>query len=182
MDAETMRSHGARAAPVWKRILAFLLDLYLALAVTSALVVLVAPRSDLSLASALSDPAGIVTPLAAAAFAYLALLVLLYHVACEYLLGQTPGMLLFNLRVRTTRPPVKRGAAARSDARTSTAPSDADGAGLTFSQALVRNLFLLPLFPFYLFWLVEPLFYVFQGERLLEHWTRTETVEGDRHR
>lgn len=146
-----------RPAAVWKRILAFLLDLYLGLAVASSLITLIAPSANIAVADAIAQPSLIVTPLLAAAFVYLAIFITLYHVACEYIVGQTPGMLLFGLSIRNNRAQGKD--------------------GLTFGQALVRNLFLIPLFPFYLFWLVEPLFYVFQGERLLEHWTRTETVE-----
>lgn len=146
-----------RPAAVWKRVLAFLLDLYLGLAVASALISLIIPSADIGIANAIAEPSLIVTPFLAAAFLYLALFIVLYHVACEYIVGQTPGMLLFGLSIKNKRANDKE--------------------SLTFGQALIRNLFLIPLFPFYLFWLIEPLFYVFQGERLLEYWTKTETVE-----
>ena len=146
-----------RPAAVWKRILAFLLDLYLGIAAASALIGLITPNTNIAIADAIANPSLVITPLLAAAFLYLMVFIVLYHVACEYIVGQTPGMLLFGLSIKNKRENTKE--------------------GLTFGQALIRNLFLIPLFPFYLFWLVEPLFYVFQGERLLEYWTKTETVE-----
>jgi uncharacterized RDD family membrane protein YckC len=195
---------------VWKRILAFLLDLYLGLAIAGSLALLVVPDTSIHVTDAITHPERIATPLVIAAFAYLALFILLYHVACEYLVGQTPGMLLFGLVIRQTRPgrtqettsDVARRVATETGASWMRERSEKDEenermnikgikseeirneenaerseGNLTFAQALLRNLFLLPFFPFYLLWLIEPLFYVFQGERLLEYWSKTETVE-----
>ena len=141
-----------RQARVWKRILAFIVDLYIGVMVFSAFFIIIMQQAPRSLADAFSAA---LTPAAAAAVIYASVFLLLYHVFCEYIVGQTPGMLLFRVSVENTQPKKE----------------------LSFWQALVRNLFLLPVFPFTLLWIIEPLYYVFQGQRLLEYWTRTDTVE-----
>ena len=148
----------SRPAAVWKRILAFILDLYLAVAMAGSLALLITPKAGADISSAIAHPELIATPTIIAAFFYLTLFIMIYHVFCEYIVGQTPGMLLFGLVIKNNN------ASLTGD--------------LTFMQALTRNLFLIPFFPWViLLWLIEPLFYVFQGERLLEYWTHTETVE-----
>jgi uncharacterized RDD family membrane protein YckC len=131
----------ARTARVWKRMLAFLLDLYLSLVVCIGLVLVIVGEIPFSFTmdSHLS-------PVALAALTYMSIFVLLYHVFCEYILGQTPGMLLFGLTAQRTNAKKPMG----------------------FWESLGRNLFILPFFPFTLLWIVEPVYYMFQGERLLE--------------
>lgn len=141
-----------RVARVWKRILAFLLDLYLSIMVFSAFLIVIESELPHNIDQLVN--AGL-SPLAMAAVLYASLFVLLYHVFCEYIIGQTAGMMLFGVYVQ---PEKKK-------------------QPLRFWQALVRNLFLLPFFPFTLLWIIEPVYYVFQGERLLERWTDTQTVE-----
>ncbi|MFC1647838.1 RDD family protein [Nanoarchaeota archaeon] len=46
-----------------------------------------------------------------------------------------------------------------------------------FFRCIVRNLFILPFFPFNLLWIVEPLYLAFKGRRVLEQLTGTNTVE-----
>jgi hypothetical protein len=48
--------------------------------------------------------------------------------------------------------------------------------GITMPRALLRNCFVLPFFPFYVFWFVEPLYLAFYKERFLERITGTKTV------
>ncbi|HLD05549.1 MAG TPA: RDD family protein [Candidatus Nanoarchaeia archaeon] len=73
----------------------------------------------------------------------------LYLVLLEFLLRQTVGMMLLGLYV--------------------------DGQ-VSFWRVLIRNLFIVPFFPFFLLWLVEPIYLFFRGERWLEHLTHTRTV------
>lgn len=47
---------------------------------------------------------------------------------------------------------------------------------ITIPRALLRNCFILPFFPFYIFWVVEPLYLAFYKERFLEKITGTKTV------
>lgn len=140
-----------RPARVWKRILAFLVDLYIGVMVFSAFFIIVEHELPTTIAAAAS---AMLSPAAIAALIYACIFLMLYHTFAEYIVGQTVGMVLFNLSIKSvTKKP------------------------LTFWQAVTRNLFLLPVFPLTLLWIIEPLYYVFQGERLLEYWTHTTTVE-----
>lgn len=81
------------------------------------------------------------------------LLVVLYFTLCEYFLGQTAGKRLLDLRAENL-----------------------EGNTPTFWQCLVRNLVFLPIFPFMLFWIIDPLYLVFTKQRLSEQLSRTRTV------
>jgi len=72
-----------------------------------------------------------------------------YFVLFEYLLGQTPGMMLLNTRVKDLP---------------------------LLWQALVRNAFLIPVFPLVLFWIIEPLFVMTTKRGALERITNTRTL------
>lgn len=146
-----------RQARVWKRLLAFALDLYLSLMLFSAFLLIVESEMPGNFSGMVA--AGF-TPLAMAAIVFASVFVLLYHVFSEWTVGQTIGMMLFGITVAQTQ---KKTAQKRT--------------GMRFWQALVRNLFILPFFPFTILWVVEPMYYMFRGERLLEHWTETQTVE-----
>ncbi len=77
-------------------------------------------------------------------------LALLYLSLLEFFLHQTVGMMLLGLYVEGS---------------------------VSFSRALLRNVFIIPFFPFFLLWVVEPLYLFFRGERWLERLTSTRTVE-----
>ena len=85
----------------------------------------------------------------AAAIALLFTIALAYFALFEYVLGQTPGMMLLDTRVRT-RP--------------------------TLLQSLGRNLFLIPVGPLILLWVVEPILAAVTRHTLLERVTGTRTV------
>ncbi len=156
-----------RAARVWKRILAFMLDLYFCLVATWAFFTLLASELPSAPEFILESATPALSPLAVTAFLYASIFVLLYHVFCEYIVGQTAGMLMVGVRVQPR--------ADSANARTRTKGIEKPGIG--FWQALGRNAFIIPMLPFTLLWLADPLYYAFHGERLLEHWTSTETVE-----
>jgi len=50
---------------------------------------------------------------------------------------------------------------------------------LSFWQCFVRNLFVIPVFPFIIFWIIDPLFMFFNQhhQRLLEKWSRTRMIQ-----
>ena len=73
----------------------------------------------------------------------------LYLTLLEYFLRQTLGMMLTGLYVEGQ---------------------------VSFARVLIRNLFIVPFFPFFLLWLIEPLYLFFRGERWLEVMTKTRTV------
>lgn len=76
-----------------------------------------------------------------------------YFVLFEYLLDQTPGMMITNTMVRGEQ--------------------GTSGGIVSF---LVRNCFLIPIFPFILFWVIEPFAIIFWRRSVLEHLTKTRTV------
>ena len=86
-------------------------------------------------------------------FFIISLLALCYFAFFEYYLGQTPGQLLFDIHVIA------------KDGR------------LTLWRCIVRNIFILPLFPFYIFWIIEPIHMIFTKDRLLERITHTQLVD-----
>jgi len=73
-----------------------------------------------------------------------------YLVISQYLIGQTIGMLF--LRYRATNHE-------------------------QLWRCIMRNVFILPIFPFFLLWVIDPLVLVFTGDRLTERWAGS-TTEG----
>ena len=84
-----------------------------------------------------------------------AILTILYFMLLERKIAQTPGKMLFNLYVK------------------------AQGKDLKNWQLFVRSMFLIPLFPFVLLWLVDPIVMLFtkENQRLSEILSRTKVVE-----
>lgn len=80
-------------------------------------------------------------------------LVLLYFSMLEYIVGQTAGKRMIGIKVE-----------------------DIYGNRPSFWQCLIRNLVLLPIFPFILFWIIDPLFLLISKQRLSEQLSRTRTV------
>ncbi len=73
-----------------------------------------------------------------------------YFVLQQYLIGRTVGMMIMNIRVKED---------------------------LGFWKAVLRNLHFIPVFPFAILWVVEPLYLIFKKERFLEGLTGTSTVQ-----
>ncbi|RJQ15876.1 hypothetical protein C4573_07025 [Candidatus Woesearchaeota archaeon] len=48
---------------------------------------------------------------------------------------------------------------------------------LTFWTCVIRHMYIVPVFPFSVFLILDPLYYIFKGDRLTEIWTKTQTVE-----
>jgi hypothetical protein len=72
-----------------------------------------------------------------------------YFVIFEYVLGQTPGMMLARTSVKGAR---------------------------RLWPHLVRNSFLIPIFPFVLFWIIEPFAILFYRRGVLEYVSSTRTL------
>ncbi len=79
----------------------------------------------------------------------------LYFALLEFKIRMTPGKYLFKISV------------------------EGYGKELKFWQAIVRSLFLVPVFPFFLLWFLDPLFLIFSksSQRLSEIFSKTRTVE-----
>ncbi len=77
-------------------------------------------------------------------------LFLSYFSITEYFLKQTIGKMLMNIYVK---------------------------GNTTFFKSLIRNIFLIPFFPFYILWITEPIYLLTHKYRFLEHITKTRTIE-----
>lgn len=148
---------------VWKRLLAFLIDL-----MVINLVIIYPFRSifikyfsGLTLTQSLNSNNITIPSDAYFAMLIISVLALLYFTFFDYYLGQTPGKML--LKIKTI-----------SLAETSKSTSGING--ISMSKALLRNCFILPFFPFYVFWFIEPIYLAFYKETLLEKITDTRTV------
>ncbi len=84
------------------------------------------------------------------AFFSIVVLAWLYLTLTQFYLKQTVGMMLFHLYV--------------------------DGR-VTFFRCLLRNIFIIPFFPFYLFWIVDPVYYLFKKLRFLEEMSQTKVIQ-----
>ena len=85
----------------------------------------------------------------------MSLFVLAYFTLMDYYLKLTPGKALLRLAVLS------------------------ETKKLSFGQSLLRNLFVLPIFPFVLLWVIDPLYLLFSSshQRLSERLSKTRTVE-----
>ena len=84
------------------------------------------------------------------AASFIGILALLYFSLLEYYVNATIGMQLLNISVQGT---------------------------YSFWQCCIRNLYIIPFFPFTLLWIIEPIYLFWHKERLLERLTKTKTVE-----
>jgi uncharacterized RDD family membrane protein YckC len=82
----------------------------------------------------------------------ISILVMLYFSFFEYYMNQTPGKMILKLKV--------------------TYNSDA-----SLMLAISRNIYFIPFFPFYILWVVEPLYLLFYRQTFLERLTGTLTIE-----
>jgi uncharacterized RDD family membrane protein YckC len=173
---EELTGSTPRSARAWKRVLAFCIDLYFGLVVTWSFFTVIAQELPSTPAAIMSAGQSALNPLVFTLFLFACAFFVLYHVFCEYSIGQTPGMLIVGIRVQRR---AQSAQAVRSERGRATKRTDAS-ADISLGQAFVRNIFLFPVLPFTLLWLIEPLYYAFNGERLLESWSKTHTIEESR--
>ena len=82
------------------------------------------------------------------------ILVFAYFVIFEYFMQTTPGKIIFKLKIVNfdrKRPDLLR--------------------------LIIRNLVIFPIFPFTIFWIVDPLYLIFTGERLIDKFTKIRVIE-----
>jgi len=136
-----------KKALFWKRTLAFLVDLVVIDFILSPFESLVQNIS----------PASILTFEASSKLIWLIIIMsfvaLLYFVMFEYKLQQTIGKMIFNLYVVS------------------------DKGELKLWQAVGRSIFIFPIFPFILLWIIDPIYLIFRKIRLSESLTKTITLE-----
>ncbi len=138
-----------RNAPMWKRAVALIVD------IIALNLIVFSPFGDVfnkyfsSIELGALESTALPSHIYASIF-FLSVLTLLYFALMQYASQQTLGMMLTKIYVQP-----KSG----------------------FWKSLVRNLFVLPFFPFNLLWIIEPLYLFFKGQRILEKLTSTNTVE-----
>jgi len=149
----------AKPASLSKRLLAFAFDMlilnYIVIAPFHIVLESLAPGSSFSSAySALSSNPSAISQLSLIYF-IIGLLIFAYFTATEYRLQQTPGKMIMKLYVATKNN------------------------RLSLLQVMLRNLFLIPVFPFILLWPLELFFMLVRRDRkrFLEVLTNTSVVE-----
>jgi len=80
-------------------------------------------------------------------------LVLAYFIVLEYKLGQTLGKMLLKITVVS------------------------EAKEITVLQCITINIFLIPFFPFFLLWIIDPLYLLFTKRRFSEVISKTRTIE-----
>ena len=83
------------------------------------------------------------------------IILILYFALMEYKLNQTVGKMLFKIKVKSKNKKLK------------------------FWQCILRSLFLLPIFPFFILWFLDPIWILFNSDkqRLTEVLSKTMVVE-----
>jgi len=147
-------------AAVWKRIVAFIIDLFiidLALFWPFERIVNKAIPEGQSLRSlqGFFSASPELTKLLTIITLMMGIVAILYFVVMEYKLGQTIGKMIFNLRVVSMKKE------------------------LTILQCILRSIIWLPMFPFIVFWIIDPAYVLLnqKNQRLMEFISKTETVE-----
>ena len=146
-------------ALVWKRLLAFAADLLIINLVLffpfKRIIQRAVPEfgSYSEAYSFISSNQGYTTTLTMISLV-MALFAVLYFAILEMRIGQTPGKMLFNIFVASD---VKKA---------------------SFFQFFVRSMFIIPVFPFFLLWVIDPLFMIFTktNQRLSEVLSKTKTA------
>lgn len=104
----------------------------------------------MSLQEAFKGAQVVIPPFIPFAMFLMGTIVFLYFTILEYYIGQTIGKKILGLYVSGNR---------------------------TIKSCMIRNLFAFPIFPFRIFWILDPLFIIIKKERLLERWSKTNTVQ-----
>ncbi|MFP4111545.1 MAG: RDD family protein [Candidatus Woesearchaeota archaeon] len=104
---------------------------------------------------------------------FIALLSLLYFAVLESRLGQTLGKMMMNIHVINLSDLIRSGEKQKTKAKSISERK------ISFFQAVIRNLFVFPFFPFALLWIIDPAFMIFSknGQRLSERLSKNMTVE-----
>lgn len=143
-------------ATLWKRMAAFVIDLFIInLAIAYPFRKFFPNRSSFSenYAYFTSSPEALkqITIITL----IISMLAILYFAFFEFHLGQTIGKMAFNLKVIS------------------------QAGELSMWQCLLRNIYLVPLFPFVLMWIIDPIYVFFNPEkqRLTEWLSRTKVIE-----
>jgi len=174
---------GPRRASYLKRVLAFIFDiLFLELVVLwpfeAALSQVIPTQGFSNTLNYLSSNPSVYTTLSGIAL-IIGLIVLAYFVLMEYFLGRTVGKILFNIKVVKYEHPGLNKALNNNLEISPKKSMPSNDLGLL--QCFTRNMFVIPAFPFVLFWFIDPAFLFFnpQGQRLTEFLSSTMVVDDE---
>jgi uncharacterized RDD family membrane protein YckC len=152
-------------ATLWKRGFAFLLDIFIIdffifTAFKAVLAEILGNTTDVMSAYAMLQQNEAQANVLFMIFTVMVMLALAYFVLLEYLLGQTVGCILLNLKVVAQQ-------------------GEKEFSMMTFWQSLSRNIFMIPAIPFILLWIADPLYLVLtkKGQRLTEWLSSTRVIE-----
>jgi len=136
-------------ASIFSRLGAFIIDLFiLNFFVFGSLSVLIPNLPDITSLDSIANFE--LTGKMMAILIFAGILALTYFTLLEFSIGATVGMSFFNIKI---------------DKKTS------------FFKCILRNVFIIPLFPFTLFWILDPIYLIIKKRRLLEELTGTKTVK-----
>jgi uncharacterized RDD family membrane protein YckC len=146
-------------APFWKRGLAFIVDMLIFDFITfiplyGFLKDRIPQTDDLMVLVKLFETPSFLESISLIS-TLISFLFLFYFVAFEIKTRQTPGKMLLNLYV--------------------IADENKEGPG--FSQVLIRNLIFIPVIPFTLLWIIDPIYMIVTGRRLCEILSKTRVIE-----
>ena len=83
----------------------------------------------------------------------ISLIALIYFSVLEWKLGQTIGQMILSIY------------------------SQAEKGKMKLWQTIISNVFIIPFFPFFLLWVIDPLYLIFRGKRLTEKIAGTKIVQ-----
>lgn len=153
---------GLALAPLYKRVLAFMIDLFVInifISPFKTAIERVAPGISSGAAFSLNLSESQVSSLQTIML-FAGLTVLLYFSVMEWKFGETIGKHLLGIRVASLFPSEKH--------------------PVPYFNFLVRSLFIIPVFPFILLWVIDPLYMMWNpyNQRLSEYLSKTVVLEG----
>jgi uncharacterized RDD family membrane protein YckC len=141
----------------FKRAIAVLLDISILsmtiLAPITGLLETITPAEDFKTTYALFVENQQMSSIITVSILFVSALIMMYFLIVEYVVGQTAGQRLMGLKVMSIH-----------------------GEQPTFFQCFLRNLIVFPVFPFILFWMLDPLYLLFTKKTLTEQLTKTKVV------
>ncbi len=142
---------------IFKRSLAFLVDIGILsmtiLAPVTSLLEKMIPEADFSASYALLTGNEKINSIVSVSMVFVFALIVCYFSILEYVFGQTAGKRLMKLQV-----------------------VDINGKEPGLIQCIVRNMVFLPVFPFILFWIIDPVYMLLTKQTLSDQLTKTKTV------
>ncbi|MAG38722.1 hypothetical protein CMO90_01410 [Candidatus Woesearchaeota archaeon] len=140
-----------RDAPILKRLASFIFDLLIINIIIISPFQKVFPiTTNSSLTEMIAQIQQLVGTNIYISLFFISILILAYFTVFQLKLAQTPGMMLLKLKVEGK---------------------------LTIAKTILRNIFVIPFFPFFILWIVEPIHLLIRGHRFLEEVTKTKTIE-----